>query len=61
MALKMHKTSFEELTYANICPGTWRIFAKWDKEDNCRAVGPQYATKIELLCDLQRFAKECGL
>jgi hypothetical protein len=57
---KFHKTSFPELTYAKIEPGLWRIFSQWDGEKEAHATGKFYATQIELLCDIDRYAKECG-
>lgn len=61
MVAKMYKTSYKELTYSQITKGVWRIFSQWEEEDHSSAVGKLYASKIELLCDIDRYAKECGL
>jgi hypothetical protein len=61
MPQKLHSTRYPELKYGLVCPGTWRIFSKWEGETEYGAVGPQYPTKTELLCDLDRYAKGCGL
>ena len=50
------KTRFTNLGYINDAPGLWRFV---DLSDNSNArVGPQYKTKIELLCDLDRYATQ---
>ena len=61
MTQKLHSTRYPELKYGLVCPGTWRIFSKWEGETEYGAVGPQYPTKTELLCDIDRYAKGCGL
>ncbi len=58
---KQFKTSYKELTFAQIEKGTWRIFSQWEGETHPSAVGKLYASKIELLCDIDRYARECGL
>ena len=58
---KMYKTAYPEITYSQVVKGTWRIFTQWEEEDHPSAVGKFYASRIELLCDLERYAKECGL
>lgn len=52
----MYKTRFRELGYEHITPGLWRIIALDDK----KAVGPHYRTRIDLLADLVRYAREYG-
>ena len=49
-------TRFAELAYANHAPGLWRIIAT----DTDQAVGPFYASKAELLADLDRYATSFG-
>ena len=49
------KTRFDELRFHQPFPGVWRFV---DAED--RDVGPQYATRAELLADLDRYAAEYG-
>lgn len=49
-------TRFLELAYANHGRGLWRIIAT----DTGQAIGPHYATKAELLADLNRYATEYG-
>jgi hypothetical protein len=62
MSLKIIPTRFETLAYANIIPGLWRfvdISEGMPKEfGQIRAVGPHYKTKIELLTDADRYAKD---
>jgi hypothetical protein len=58
--LKYHRTRFPELDYANICKGVWSFF-NVDPDGRRNKVGPHYASKVELLCDLERYAKEFGL
>lgn len=57
----MYKTRYPEITFSQVTKGVWRIFTQWEEEDHPSAVGPCYASKIELLCDVDRYAKECGL
>jgi hypothetical protein len=49
------KTRFDEIRFHQPFPGVWRFV---DAED--RDVGPQYATRAELLADLERYAAEYG-
>jgi len=50
-----------DLYYANFGPSYWRIVVR-DREDGATAVvGPHYATRQELLADLERFATDYGL
>jgi hypothetical protein len=60
MNIKYNRTRFPELDYAQICRGCWSFF-NVDETGYRSKVGPHYATKIELLCDLDRYAKEFGL
>ena len=55
--LKINKTRFSELGLVNVDRGLWRFIVI---EDNA-VVGPYYATKIEALADLDRYAREYGL
>ena len=50
-------TRFKELGYRNDGRGLWRIY---DVSDGEAAVGPFYASKMELLADLPRYAREYG-
>ncbi len=54
--LELRKTRFPELAYTNITPGLWRIVDTSTKQ----TVGPHYATKAELLADLERYARDFG-
>ena len=59
--IRIHKTRIPELGYANTNPmgkPMWRVI---DLQDGNEAeVGPQYATKAELLADFTRYAKSWG-
>ena len=52
----VQKTRFKELGYVNIAPSLWRILDR----QTMQFIGPQYATKTELLADLERFATVYG-
>ncbi len=52
----MSRTRFPQLGFRQDAPGVWRIVAV---EDNA-SVGPHYASKAELLGDLERFAAFYG-
>lgn len=47
-------TRFLELGYRHECPGLWRIVEMTDG----KPMGPLYRTRLELLADLERFARE---
>ena len=49
-------TRFAELGYCKHAANLWRIVAL----DTNQAVGPQYRSKMELLADLPRYAKDYG-
>jgi len=69
-------TRYTELAFGKQSPGLWRIFAretydaagpgheyygrKPDPWETARHVGADYATKAELLADLDRYAKFYG-
>ena len=53
---KPRTTRFAELGYRNEAHGLWRIVAL----DGEQSVGPYYASKAELLADLERYAREYG-
>lgn len=53
----IHKTRYPELGYEQHDKGLWRIMALPEGQ----AVGPHYASKAELLADLNRFASDYGL
>ena len=60
----IHKTRFSALGYMLVVPGVWRFVdisermpVSWG---DCRCVGPQYATKAELLADMESYAKRGG-
>lgn len=50
------RTRFDELQFARIAPGVWRIV---DAETG-HVVGPHYGSRAELLADLERFAAFFG-
>lgn len=52
----MTPTRFAELGYEQHGPKLWRVVTT----DTGSAVGPQYATKAELLADLERYAADYG-
>lgn len=52
-------TRYRTLGYRCDGPKTWRIYDTSD--DSPAAVGPFYATKAELLADLDRYAREFGV
>ena len=54
--MKPQHTRFEELGYTKIDTNLWRIVSL---EDGA-VIGPQYRTKTELLCDIERYATEYG-
>ncbi|MNC69889.1 hypothetical protein D3C76_165240 [compost metagenome] len=58
----IQKTRYMGLGYYNQQPGLWRVVDIHDSLLNSqgvpRAVGPQYASKAELLSDLDRYARE---
>lgn len=49
-------TRFSELAYTKTGPALWRIV----DADTGAAIGPLYASKMELLADLPRYAKDYG-
>jgi hypothetical protein len=51
-----YRTRFPELDYQMQGRGNWRVI----DNDGGHAVGPSYASKIELLADLPRYAREYG-
>jgi len=53
---RVHKTRFNGLGYAKICPGIWMFI---DTETDAQ-IGYQYASKDELLSDLRAFAEGRG-
>jgi hypothetical protein len=53
----IHPTRFEELGYAKLAPGLWRVV---DTSAGDAVVGPHYRTRVELLTDLERYATEYG-
>lgn len=55
--LKMYRTQFQELRFAKVASGLWRIF---DVSDGEAAVGPHYPSKDVLLSDLYRYGTEFG-
>jgi hypothetical protein len=56
--VKVYKTRFKELGYCHSLSGEWRIVAR--EEDPPAAVGPMYRSRVELLCDLERYAAIYG-
>ena len=61
MQINTGKTRYPELTFREIEKGLWRIFSQFEGETKPGCVGPHYHSKKELLADLDRYAKECGL
>ena len=49
-------TRFPELAYEKHAPNLWRIIAT----DTDQPIGPHYASKAELLADLERYAHDYG-
>ena len=49
----MRKTRFPELNYDETGKGLWRIM-----DDEGATIGPHYASKSELLADLERYASD---
>ena len=56
--LKLRKTRFDWLYYANIDKGCWQyvVIDPQDPQKLQYQTGPHYASKAELLGDLTRFA-----
>lgn len=57
--LKIRKTRFRNLGYTQFGPGCWRVLDISDR-DNAAPVGREYATKTELLANLETYAAEYG-
>jgi len=58
--INLHETRYWGLKYANTNPAgpaCWRVIDCHDK-DREAAVGPIYASRLELLQDLNRYARE---
>lgn len=53
----VRETRFKELGFIKMAPDLWRIV---DTETGA-VMGPQYKSRSELLCDLERYAREYGL
>jgi hypothetical protein len=54
-------TRFPTLFYANLGRSFWSFFVKDEGDTHYARVGPNYATKAELLGDLTRYARDYGL
>lgn len=54
------KTDWRPLGYGKQKHGLWRVFDLSGDPVNPSAVGPHYATKKDLLADLERYAEEFG-
>jgi hypothetical protein len=54
----VHKTRFHELGYWMVEPGCWQVVDLQGHRPS--QVGPQYATKAELLANLEAYATEYG-
>lgn len=50
-------TRYPELGYRQDAPGVWRIV----DTDGGKSIGPYYRTRVELLCDLDGFARGRGI
>jgi len=55
--LKVFKTRFPELGFAKCGRNDWRVVAT----DTGATIGCHYASQIELLADLDRYAREYGV
>lgn len=55
--LTVHRTRFPELGYVKIDNACWQ-FIDLNQPDRMAQVGPHYKTKVELLADLERYARE---
>jgi len=57
--IKVYETRYDRLGYSNMFPGRWKFI---DLTDNgtpyTSSIGPNYHSRMELLSDLDRFAKE---
>ncbi len=56
IGIRIHKTRYPELGYAQVMRGAWR-FVDMSSE---ATIGYNYPSKAELLADLTRFAKDFG-
>jgi len=56
--MKLFKTRFKNLFFANTGPGVWRFINTDGGYES--SVGPHYLSKAELLGDLTRYATEYG-
>ena len=54
-------TRYPELTFAQVAPGQWQLLCRggWGGNDWAQ-IGPAYASKAELLADLDRYARFYG-
>jgi hypothetical protein len=62
MKQRLYNTRFASLQYTCEAPSQWTIVDAESTKDNGFTVpiGPKYASKDELLADLERFATERG-
>jgi hypothetical protein len=56
---KVHRTRFAELGYWQVEPGCWS-FVNFDEDGTPHQVGHKYASKMELLFNLEGYAAEFG-
>jgi hypothetical protein len=56
---KIHRTRFAELGYWQVEPGCWS-FVNFDEDGTPHQVGNKYASKMELLSNLEGYAAEYG-
>ena len=56
---KAHRTRFAELGYWQVEPGCWS-FVNFDEDGAPNQVGNKYASKMELLSNLEGYAAEFG-
>lgn len=54
---RIYRTRYDILGFARIDRTTW-MFISLEEPEDPRQVGPQYASKAELLADLTRYATE---
>jgi hypothetical protein len=60
----LYKTRFSEIGFTMVEPGFWRFVdlsdAQDGNKDRMHAIGVSYATKAELLANVERYAAEYG-
>lgn len=57
----IHRTRYAGIGFVNVAPGLWRfadIHEGIKADEPPRTVGPEYPSKMELLADLDRYARD---